>query len=79
MTTAIIRTRTMPSGEYAAVVVEVSDGDAWEWVGVYFWPDFGDYVKDVATSWQGCWTHATVSIATDTLAEALAELGGDGS
>lgn len=67
---AIVATSTVPSGEYAAVVV---DGDASnpEWVGVFFWETFGDFLRG-ATG--GEWSRATVSVATETLAEALAEL-----
>ncbi|MGH3350911.1 MAG: hypothetical protein ACRDPS_09625 [Nocardioides sp.] len=62
----------MPSGEYAAVVV---DGEAStpEWTGVYYWESFGEFLRDATEG--DTWSRATVSIATDTLGEALAELG----
>jgi hypothetical protein len=67
---AIVATRAMPTGEYAAVVV---DGDASmpEWVGVIYWESFGDFLRDATGD---DWSRATVSVAAETLAEALAEL-----
>lgn len=71
MSRTIVATRTLPSGEYAAVVV---DGDASmpEWTGVFYWESFGDFLRDATGDG---WSRATVSIATETLGEALAELG----
>lgn len=67
-------TRQLPSGEFA-IVEQIAGSSDWQ---VIYWSSREDYAADMATG--GAWfDRATVSVAVDSLEDALAELADPGT